>query len=144
VQRAGRVAGAPPIVRVAGLGERVRGIEVRPRPDRVVDGLDPREAGVDEHLGVELGVADQHGRGRGRQRAEVVGAARGFRRHHSRNLLTIGSRQSLPKARGVILMPIGPWRRLYSLRSTMAMTRRTVAGSKPRATMSAMAWSPST
>ena len=63
---------------------------------------------------------------------------------YSRNLLTMGRRQSLPKARGVILMPMAPCRRLYSLRSTMAITRFTVAASKPRATMSATPWSPST
>src|SRR5262245_43362510 len=65
-------------------------------------------------------------------------------RDYSRNLLTLGRRQSLPKARGVIWMPLAPCRRLYSLRSTMATTRLTVAASKPRATMSATPWSPST
>src|SRR5262249_22319513 len=58
---------------------------------------------------------------------------------YSRNLLTMGKRQSRPNARGVILMPMGPCRRLYSFRSTIAMTRLTVAASKPRA---AMSWRP--
>jgi len=58
-------------------------------------------------------------------------------KRYSRNLLTTGRRQSLPNARGVILMPMAPWRRLYSFRSTIAMTRFTVVASKPRATMSA-------
>jgi hypothetical protein len=58
--------------------------------------------------------------------------------------LVIGSRRSLPKARGVILTPGGAWRRLYSLRSTMPMTRRTVASPKPRATISSTPRSSST
>ena len=41
-----------------------------------------------------------------------------------------------PKARGVILMPAGAWRRLYSLRSTARMTRSTTPGSNPMPTMS--------
>ena len=57
--------------------------------------------------------------------------------YYSRKRLTMGRRQSRPNARGVILMPMGPWRRLYSFRSTMATTRLTVSASKPRATMSA-------
>src|SRR5205807_8003516 len=71
---------------------------------------------------------------------------RGGRRapYGSRNLLTMGRRQSRPNARGVIFTPIGPWRRLYSFRSTIAMTFRTTPGSKPLATMSARLRSSST
>src|SRR3972149_10798471 len=51
--------------------------------------------------------------------------------------LVIGSRRAVPKALGGILTPGGGWGRLYSLRSTMATTLLTTAGSKPRSTMRA-------
>ena len=51
--------------------------------------------------------------------------------------LVIGSRRSRPKLRGVIFGPGGYWRRLYSARSTIAITRSTRAGSCPAATSSA-------
>ena len=44
----------------------------------------------------------------------------------------IGSRRSRPKARGVILMPGAAWRRLYSLRSTIRITRRRPRRASPR------------
>ena len=50
-----------------------------------------------------------------RRRPETP-AKRGRTPTHSWKRLTIGRRQSRPKARGVIFTPIGPWRRLYSLR----------------------------
>src|SRR5579884_3809513 len=53
-------------------------------------------------------------------------------------------RRSLPKALGVILTPGGAWRRLYSLASTIAITRATVAGSNPWATISSAERSSST
>lgn len=62
----------------------------------------------------------------------------GTRQFQRLNPLVIGKRRSRPKAREVILTPGGAWRRLYSARSTMRMTRRTVASSKPRATISGM------
>src|SRR5687768_3646405 len=74
-------------------------------PDRV----GPAERGRDRGLGDASGV---------------------LLRPHSRNWLTMGRRQSLPKARGVILIPMGPCRRLYSFLSTIAITRFTVASSK--------------
>ena len=67
-----------------------------------------------------------------------------LRAYFSRKRLTIGRRQSRPNARGVILTPIGPWRRLYSLLSTIRTTRRTVSSAKPRATISATPRSSST
>src|SRR5207237_10075800 len=57
--------------------------------------------------------------------------------YFSRKRFTMGSRQSRPNARGVILTPMGPWRRLYSAVSIMRTTLRTVAGSKPCAIRSA-------
>ena len=62
----------------------------------------------------------------------------------SRYLLVIGSRRSRPKARVVILMPGGAWRRLYSLRSTSVMTRCTVSRSNPISTISSPLRSSST
>src|SRR5439155_17661590 len=57
--------------------------------------------------------------------------------YFSRKRLTMGKRQSRPKARGVILTPIGPCRRLYSAASIMRTTLLTIAGSKPWAIRSA-------
>ena len=51
--------------------------------------------------------------------------------------LVIGSRRSLPNAFGDTRTPGGAWRRLYSLRSTIRATRRTVSASWPSATSSA-------
>lgn len=53
--------------------------------------------------------------------------------------LVIGIRRSLPNARCVILMPSDACLRLYSLRSTITMTRATVSRSNPMATMSSRA-----
>ena len=56
----------------------------------------------------------------------------------------IGIRLSFPKARWVILMPIGACRRLYSLPSTIAITRATVARLYPASTISSRDRSSST
>ena len=45
--------------------------------------------------------------------------------------LVIGIRRSRPNARGVILIPGGAWRRLYSARSTSASTRSTASSGRP-------------
>ena len=58
--------------------------------------------------------------------------------------LVIGIRRSFPNARCVILMPSGACLRLYSLRSTIAITRTTVSRANPIATMSSNARSSST
>jgi len=64
--------------------------------------------------------------------------------HASRYQFVMGSRLSLPKARGVILTPGGAWRRLYSARSTIRRTSATVSRSNPRAAISSRLWSSST
>jgi len=48
----------------------------------------------------------------------------------------IGMRRSRPKARGVILIPTGPCRRLYSARSTMRITSAATSAGSPRASSS--------
>ena len=48
-----------------------------------------------------------------------------------RYAFVIGIRRSRPNARGVILMPGGAWRRLYSARSTSANTRSTASSGSP-------------
>src|SRR5262245_54292339 len=48
----------------------------------------------------------------------------------------IGTRQSLPNARGVMRMPTADCRRLYSLRLTRRTTSSTVDAGKPAATIS--------
>jgi len=52
-------------------------------------------------------------------------------RHRLTYRLVTGMRRSFPRAFCVILIPIGDWRRLYSLRSTMAITRLTVCRGNP-------------
>ena len=63
---------------------------------------------------------------------------------YSRQPFVMGSRRSRPKARGVILTPGGACRRLYSLRSTVWITRRTNSSSNPADTISARLRSSST
>ena len=48
-----------------------------------------------------------------------------------RYAFVIGIRRSRPNARGVILIPGGAWRRLYSARSTSAKTRSTASAGSP-------------
>src|SRR5581483_2601319 len=108
-----------------------RGSQQAQRPRPAVAPPEP-----DEVAAADLGETGDQEEGDGREQGRLPA--------YSRKRFTMGSRQSLPKARGVILMPMGPCRRLYSLRSTIAITRFTVAASKPRATMSATPWSPST
>ena len=49
-----------------------------------------------------------------------------------RKRLVIGRRRSRPNAFGVILIPGGAWRRLYSARSTMRITSSTTSAGQPR------------
>ncbi len=51
--------------------------------------------------------------------------------------LVMGTRRSRLRLRELILVPGADWRRLYSARSTMRMTRRTSSGSYPAKTSSA-------
>ena len=55
--------------------------------------------------------------------AEMLDALPKRRTQPPRYAFVIGMRRSRPNARGVILMPGGAWRRLYSARSTSAKTR---------------------
>ena len=66
------------------------------------------------------------------------------RRAQPLNRLVIGSRRSRPNAFGVILIPGGACRRLYSARSTMRSTSSTTSSGSPAATMSSRPWSRST
>ena len=51
--------------------------------------------------------------------------------HPPRYAFVIGMRRSRPNARGVILIPGGAWRRLYSARSTSVKTRSTASSGRP-------------
>src|SRR5438270_3731101 len=61
-----------------------------------------------------------------------------------RKRFVIGNRRSLPNARAVIFTPGGACRRLYSLRSTISTTLRTVFSSYPNAIISRIERSSST
>ena len=63
---------------------------------------------------------------------------------YPRQRFVIGSRRSRPNAFGEIFTPGGAWRRLYSARSTMRMTRLTSSSGRPRSTSSAASRSSST
>ena len=56
----------------------------------------------------------------------------------------IGIRRSRPNARGVILIPGGAWRRLYSARSTSASTRSIASAGSPRSSSCSRSASSST
>ena len=110
------------------IGDRRRRDDRRVRRDR-----DPRERPA------AAGRAADRPAGGARRRPDQprpLPARRDARRAASasqppRYAFVIGIRRSRPNARGVILIPGGAWRRLYSARSTSAKTRSTASSGSP-------------
>ncbi|GIU91386.1 MAG: hypothetical protein KatS3mg011_0292 [Acidimicrobiia bacterium] len=96
----------------------VEGEESTPiRPDRFEDAVASHHRGIGRRDDVRRAAVDQD-------------------LHLGAHRLVIGILRSRPKALVVILTPGGAWRRLYSLRSTIAITLRTRSRSNPSPTIS--------
>ena len=103
---------------------------------------DPRRGSPPPQGADHLGVG---GRLHRRRRPPVRPHPRDDRRAaYPRQRLVIGSRRSRPNAFGEIFTPGGAWRRLYSARSTIRMTRFTSSSGSPRSTSSPASRSSST